>query len=246
MSYDQDAASAKETQKQINILRSKRKKHLKEALMLAQQIRILRFSGGTTVGQILLQIRRRKDREWVMSMLRSQMEGKSLDDSLEDATRVTYPALRNRSAIMDQALSKLHQPDICQALESAFAAKGFAIDDAIELHIGHIKGTHKREVVTKSGATVSVPIPPSYAALQGYYKMVVPAQTAKVQIEHTNVNDMLRTIDAEDAATAHRIVGEVIDVMPAENPDDVDPFEDEDLEDDEDDEADEAEEEDEE
>lgn len=234
MSFAAGAGWTKDKLRQISILKRQRAKLLKEALQLARQIRILKFSGGNSIGEILLQIRKRKDREWVQIMLSEQALGKSMDEALENATRATYPALKNRSAVMDQAFSKLRQPDICQALESAFAVHGFSMDDAVKTHIGHITGTHTREVVTKMGDTIKVPIPPSYAALQGYYKMTVPAQTAKVEIAHTNVNDMLKTFDA-DEETQHRLVGEVIDVTPEDDPDEIDPFEDEeDLEDEDD------------
>lgn len=198
-----------------------------------------------TIEQAIAKIGRRRDREWLLEVLVTTAKGKPVDEALEDATRAAYPSIVQPSILHNRAIAKLRQPDICQAMEDAFAVCGFSTEDAIKAHIGHIQGTHTKETVTGEGEVVQVRIPPSYAALQGYWKLRLPAQTAKVQIEHSNVNDMLRTIESVEVAsvTEHRIVGDIIDCDPEPDPDDVDPFEEESEENDEDQEAEESEEE---
>lgn len=156
-------------------------------------------------------------------------KGISVEECTEDATRSCYPALRNRSIIVAAALSKMRQPDICQALEDVYAVSGFTLEDAVKTHIGHIKGEHTKQTVV-DGEVMELRIPPSWAALAAYQKMVLPAQANKVQIEHSNMNEMLRTIDQEDGSLGHRTVGEIIDVEPAIDPDDIDPFGEDDTE----------------
>jgi hypothetical protein len=152
-------------------------------------------------------------------------KGVAVDEALEDATRAVYPNLVDPKKIMAMAIAKLRQPDVCQAMTDAFAVCGFTMEDAIKTHIGHIQGTHTKEVVTKLGVA-QVRIPPSYAALQGYQKLTIPQQTNKVQIEHTNLNEMLKTMDAEQASDGvMRVVGEIIDVEPEPDQEDIDPFE---------------------
>jgi hypothetical protein len=206
---------------------------LEEAKAISQRIWELRFKNKPqTIEQAIAKIGRRRDREWLLEVLVTTAKGKPVDEALEDATRAAYPAIVKPSILRDRAIAKLRQPDICQAMEDAFAVCGFTTEDAIRAHIGHIQGTHTRETVTSEGEVVQVRIPPSYAALQGYWKMRLPAQTAKVQIEHSNVSDMLRTIESVEATnvTEHRIVGDIIDCDPEPDPDDIDPFEDEESE----------------
>ena len=124
-------------------------------------------------------------------------------------------------------LEQIRKPEICQAIEDIFSACGFTLEDSVKSHIGHIRGTHTKQVLA-GGEVVELRIPPSFAALASYQKLVLPAQTARVQIEHSSIGEMLKTIDAEERESAvMRTVGEVIDVEPEADPDDVDPFEDE-------------------
>jgi hypothetical protein len=150
---------------------------------------------------------------------------------MDDATRACFPSVRKDEAVRARSLTQIRKPDICSAIEDAFAALGFTIEDAIKAHIGHIQGTHTKQVLA-GGEVVELRMPPSFVALSSYQKLVLPAQTAKVQIEHSNIGEMLKTIDADSEREAQvmRTVGEVIDVEPEEDPDDRDPFEDEEEE----------------
>lgn len=183
-----------------------------------------------TIEEAVAKIGRRRDREWLMSVLGHIAKGVAVNEAIDDATRACYPALRNKQAIRNQALSQIRKADICQALEDAYEIAGFSLEDAIKTHIGHIKGTHTRPMVV-GDELVEVRIPASFQALQAYQKMVLPAQPAKLQVEHTNVTEMLKTIDADGSEVPTlRTIGQVIEVEPEEDPDDRDPFEDDDEE----------------
>lgn len=188
-----------------------------------------------TIEEAVAHVGRRRDRDWLTLIIKNIVKGLTVEEAAQEATAACYPALRNRSTIANKALAKMHQPDLCRALEDIYAVSGFTIEDAVKTHIKHIKGQHKKDVLTATGEVRQVRIPPSFQALAAYQKMVMPSQTQKVQIEHTNVNEMLRTIDGEVGPATHRIVGEVIDVDPGEDPDDADPFEEESEDDDRDD-----------
>lgn len=178
-----------------------------------------------TVEEAIQKLGRRRDRDWMMSMLGSLSKGVDMDEAADEATRRCYPALRSKEAVRSQALANLRRPDMCQIVEDVFALRGFSIEDAIDTHIGHVKGTHTKETVLPSGEVLQVKIPPSWPALAAYYKMILPSQAQKVEVAHTNVDAMLRTIEGEGAGHVMRTVGQVLDVAPAENPDDRDPFE---------------------
>lgn len=150
-----------------------------------------------------------------------------MEDALDDATRACFPSVRKDEAVRARSLTQIRKPEICQAIEDIFSACGFSLEDAVKAHIGHIQGTHTKQVLAGS-EVVELRVPPSFVALSSYQKLVLPSQTTKVQIEHTSVNEMLKTIDADTQESAvMRTVGEVVDVEPEEDPDDRDPFEDE-------------------
>jgi hypothetical protein len=174
---------------------------------------------------------RKRDRYWLTRTLGSLAKGIAVEEALDDATRACFPSVRKEEAVRARSLTQIRKPEICEAIEYAFAALGFTIEDAIRTHIGHIKGEHTKQVVV-GGEVVDLRMPPSFAALQAYHKLTLPAPTARVQIEHSNIGEMLKTIDADTdrEAAVMRTVGEVIDVEPEEDPDDRDPFEDEDEE----------------
>lgn len=180
-----------------------------------------------TVEEAIALVGRKRDRYWLTRVLGSLAKGLAVDEALNDATRACFPSVKKDAAVQARSLTQVRKPDICQAIEDAFSALGFTIEDAIRTHIGHIRGEHTKQVIV-GGETVDLRMPPSFAALQAYHKLTLPAPTARVQIEHTNLNEMLKTIDADtQESVVMRTVGEVIDVEPEDDPDDRDPFEDE-------------------
>jgi hypothetical protein len=184
-----------------------------------------------TIEEAIAGVGRKRDRYWLTRVLGHLAKGCAVDDALDDATRACYPSVRKDEAVRARSLTQIRKPEICQAIEDAFSVLGFTIEDAIRTHIGHIRGEHTKQVIV-GGETVDLRMPPSFAALQAYHKLTLPAPTARVQIEHSNIGEMLKTIDADTQESAvMRTVGEVIDVAPEDDPDDRDPFEDEEEED---------------
>ena len=184
----------------------------------------------TTVEEAIALVGRKRDRYWLTRVLGHLAKGLAVDEALDDATRACFPSVKKDAAVQARSLTQIRKPDICQAVDDCFGVHGFSVDDAIKMHIGHIKGEITKQVVV-GGEVVDLRLPASFLALQVYYKLTLPAQTARVQIEHSNIGDMLKTIDADTQESAvMRTVGEVIDVEPEEDPDDRDPFEDEESE----------------
>jgi hypothetical protein len=186
-----------------------------------------RVSPPTTIEEAIAMVGRKRDRYWLSRTLEHLGKGMPVDEALDDATRSCFPSVRKEEAVRARSLTQIRKPEICQAIEDAFAVCGFTLQDAIKKHIGHINGEVTKQIVV-GGEVVDLRMPASFLALSSYYKLVLPAQTSKVQIEHSNIGDMLKTIDADTQESAvMRTVGEVIDVEPEEDPDDRDPFEDE-------------------
>ena len=180
-----------------------------------------------TIEEAIALIGRKRDRYWLSRTLEHLGKGRPVEDALDDATRACFPSVRKDEAVRARSLTQIRKPEICQAIEDIFSACGFSLEDAVKAHIGHIQGTHTKQVLAGS-EVVELRVPPSFVALSSYQKLVLPSQTTKVQIEHTSVNEMLKTIDADTQESAvMRTVGEVVDVEPEEDPDDRDPFEDE-------------------
>lgn len=222
-----ETGSLEEWRKQLE---AKKRRLQKEMTATENRLRSIKRkkSPPKTVEEAIALVGRKRDRYWLTRVLGNLAKGRAVDDALNDATRACFPSVRKEEAVTARSLTQVRKPDICQAIEDAFSALGFTIEDAIRTHIGHIRGEHTKQVVV-GGEVVDLRMPPSFAALSSYQKLVLPAQTARVQIEHSNIGDMLRTIDADEekSAAVMRTVGEVIDVEPEEDPDDKDPFEDE-------------------
>jgi hypothetical protein len=180
-----------------------------------------------TIEEAIALIGRKRDRYWLSRVLQRLGKGTPVQEALDDATRSCFPSVRKEAAVTARSLTQIRKPEICQAIEDIFAACGFTLEDAVRSHIGHIKGEHTKQVVV-GGEVVDLRMPPSFAALSSYQKLVLPAQGVKVQIEHSNMTEILKTIESDGVGEqTMRAVGEVIDVEPDADPDDVDPFEDE-------------------
>jgi hypothetical protein len=181
-----------------------------------------------TIEEAIAMVGRKRDRYWLSRTLEHLGKGMPVEEALDDATRSCFPSVRKDEAVRARSLTQIRKPEICEAIEYAFAALGFTMEDAIRAHIGHIQGTHTKQVVV-GGEIQDLRLPPSLVALQSYHRLTLPPPTARVQIEHSNIGELLKTIDADSdrEAAVMRTVGEVIDVEPEDDPDDKDPFEDE-------------------
>ena len=228
-----EAGSLEERRLQLT---KKKRKLAQEAQAINHRLKAIkrRRYPPTTVEEAIALVGRKRDRYWLTRVLGHLAKGCAVDEAMDDATRACFPSVRKDEAVRARSLTQIRKPDICSAIEDAFAALGFTIEDAIKAHIGYIQGTHTKQVVVGS-EVVELRMPASFQALQAYHKLTLPAPTARVQIEHSNIGEMLKTIDADTDREAQvmRTVGEVIDVEPEEDPDDRDPFEDEESEEDE-------------
>jgi hypothetical protein len=215
-----------------------RRKHLNAAAKLRQQLKALTLAKVTTVDQAINLIGRRRDRLWFQLLLSFISKGAPYDESLEAATRMSYGNLQvsDKNLVMKKAMAKLAQPDVCHAVQEIYALRGFTIEDAVDLHVKHIKGELTKEVMTQEGVA-EIKIPPSYQALKDFQAMIIPKQTTKVAVANFNMNDMMREVESEGFAPLEaRIVGEDMNTDPAEDETEIDPFDEYDDEQGEDDE----------
>lgn len=96
-----------------------------------------------------------------------------------------------------KGLEMLSRPEVCAAVEAVFAEQGLTFAEAVKLHVEHIRGATE-EVVLKDGTVVPRKLPPSLAALRDYEKLVLPAQTQRVQIDR---NDTLTAVVMSEIAS---------------------------------------------
>ncbi len=93
--------------------------------------------------------------------------------------QVYSPRDRRRGVVSDKKVlnkvrAKLAQADILRAIREVYALRGFNEVEAIDMHIGHIRGIDGQ--------------PPNYAALKDYQKMTMPQEARRVQIDKRSVN----------------------------------------------------------
>jgi len=123
-------------------------------------------------------------------------------------------ATANTQSVMEKAMSKLAQPDVCQGVQAIFALRGFTIEDAVDMHVAHIKGELTKEVVV-GGEIMSLKIPPNYNALQAFEQMIIPKQTSRVAVANFNMHALVSEIESEGFAPMEaRIVGQTINTDP--------------------------------
>lgn len=91
-------------------------------------------------------------------------------------------------------------PDVKQAIRNVYGEVGFSLDEAVQIHIGHIKGSF----TDKDGD----PIPPSYAALKDYLKAVTPQEPRRFDVRTQRVNPERESrTDGSAPKMASRAVG---------------------------------------
>ena len=104
------------------------------------------------------------------------------------APRRTVPTETENRLALQKGKQKLQMDRIGAAIAEVYGiAASFTLDDALLLHVRHIKGELTKEQMTPAGEIVSIQIPPSYAALKDYLKMVLPAAPKQVQIDQRTI-----------------------------------------------------------
>lgn len=156
---------------------------------------------GTEVGGVRMA---RRQGHWLRGYLQALSEGLSGKDALLRGGRLG--AIGGANALGDLVVVKkmegfLALPDVKQAIRNVYAEVGFSLDDAVQIHIKHVKG----EFTDKDGD----PIPPNYAALKDYLKAVTPQEPRRFDVRTQRVNPEreVRT-DGSAPAMAPRFVGE--------------------------------------
>jgi hypothetical protein len=96
--------------------------------------------------------------------------------------------------VLKKVRSKLRQPDVRRALGDAFAVVGFTPDEALALHVAHIRG-FPRQVQTgvdEDGNAIleTVMEKPNYPALKDYQAMVLPkaVEERRVRVDSRQLN----------------------------------------------------------
>lgn len=122
---------------------------------------------------------------------------------------------------------KLKQPDVREAIGSAYQAAGFDVAEAVQLHIDHIRGniTVQKTVVVGKGEdatveVVDVKLPPNYAALKDYEAMVLPKAPVRsdVRVQHIPAPDRLPGHSGVPAMRARVIGATTAPALPAGKP----------------------------
>lgn len=134
---------------------------------------------GTEVGGVRMA---RRQGHWLRGYLQALSEGLSGKEALLRGGRLG--GLGGVNALGDLVVVKkmegfLALPDVKQAIRNIYAEVGFSLDDAVQIHIKHVKG----EFTDGKGD----PIPPNYAALKDYLKAVIPQEPRRFQVQTQRV-----------------------------------------------------------
>jgi hypothetical protein len=121
-------------------------------------------------------IGRQRDRWLVDALIRAAARhgGQLTEDARHEAVAEVHqnnPSRKRALAIVDK---KLRNPNIRQALADVYqGVADFTIGDAVELHVGHIRGLRHRAIY-KDGSERDVIEKPSWPALKAYEDLVFP------------------------------------------------------------------------
>jgi hypothetical protein len=149
---------------------------------------------------------------WLRGYLRALSEGFTGDEALLRGGR--YGGMGGGNILGDLVIKKkmegfLSNPDIQQAIRNVYAEVNFEIDDAVQLHVDHMKGNVTREELNKEGEVVEVKLAPNYAALKDWLKVATPQAPARMHVLTARVGQAreVRT-DGSAPPMASRAIGE--------------------------------------
>ena len=161
------------------------------------------------VAGVLFTVRRAR---WLRGYLEALSEGATGDAALIRGARLGGVGGSNR--LGDLVVKKkmeafLALPDVKQAMRNIYDEVGFSLDDAVKIHVKHVKGEFTETKVGKDGELHEVAIPPSYAALKDYLKVTTPQEPTRMHVVTARANPEreIRT-DGSAPAMAPRFVGE--------------------------------------
>ena len=167
------------------------------------------YTPGERVAGLLLT---KKRAAWLRGFLQAVGEGHVGDAALirggklagmRGVTRVGELEIKRR---MEGFLSN---PDVQQAIRNVYEAAAFTLEDAVGLHIKHIKGEITEQKVTKDGDVVDVKLAPNYGALKDFLIRATPQAPARMHVLTARVGAPreIRT-DGSPPPMAARAIGE--------------------------------------
>lgn len=106
----------------------------------------------------------------------------------------------------------LADPDVQQAVRNVYEAKNFTLEDAVDMHVKHIRGEVTREEMAKDGSVVEVKLAPSYPALKDWLAVATPREPKRVNVltARVGIAREVRT-DGSPPPMASRAIGEILD-----------------------------------
>jgi hypothetical protein len=140
---------------------------------------------------------RERDKNFVRAVIARAAGGELSDELIADAYRESHGLGRRindeetgaRVAAF-RAKEKLKNPNIREALQEFYEEASFDVLQAAEMHVAHIKGGLKKQVLNAEGEVVEIEMPPNYKALADYLKITIPQPAVKVDkrvlIGHVN------------------------------------------------------------
>jgi hypothetical protein len=169
-------------------------------------------SRGERVAGVLFTVRRAK---WVRGYLQAIAEG--LTGKAAALAGGRYGGIGGSTHLPDLVVTRkmetfLANPDVQQAIRSVYEEVGFSLEDAVKLHLRHIKGDISHEEVTKDGDVVEVKHAPNYPALKDWLAVATPREPKRVNVLTARVGIARESrTDGSPPAMAARAIGEIID-----------------------------------
>lgn len=120
---------------------------------------------------------------------------------------------RLSDAVVVRRMENLLQlPDIQQALRNVYGEVGFTIEEAMQLHVDHIRGDVTKEELNRDGEVVKVKLPPNYLALKDYLTRTTPQMPHRMQVVTARMGTVREVrSDGSPPPMSARPIGDIIE-----------------------------------
>lgn len=139
-------------------------------------------------------VRRQRHVRFVEAFMLEWLRREDMDEAVTRAALYAFKGPMTTKRANKKGWETLKRPDVCQAVEQAFAQNGFSFTDIVKKHIEHINGGLTRtrivETTDKEGKIISTTRTveetlPNYTALRDLERLIVPNQPQKFEFSNT-------------------------------------------------------------
>jgi hypothetical protein len=177
----------------------------KQVVTLTRLMSVLARNGFLPAEDVLEAVGTHQARVFASAFLEHTLAGgKSKDEALLEAMKTAYPRYLKKGfggratgppkpeTLVRHGYRNLERPDVCVAIEALYAERGFTPEKAADLHIQHIQGLKRKEVVRVGNGNIALgedgkPLEvmvvdrPNYQALKDFETSITPRQSTKIE-----------------------------------------------------------------